>query len=433
MKAGILGFGNVAAATVESFLANRDLIQSKSRSPIEFVRVATRTPSRAHGRVPVGCRIDDDPRALVEDSKIDVVVELTGNVPLGRELVLSALAQGKHVVTANKALLARHGAEIMAAAATAGRRVLFEGAVAVSIPIVKTLREAAAANRISSIAGILNGTSNYVLSQMSEHGAHFPTALAEAQRKGYAEADPTLDINGEDAAHKITLLASLAFGVPIDFDKVDFKGITEIEREDIEFAKRLGHQVKLIAQAKRAGDGIVVGVRPTLVPDRSMLAMVSGSMNGIALQGDLLGSAFLYGAGAGGKQTSSAVLADLLELANGDALNANAGAYNMGFRDAAPVAASVGRQSDLVQPFYMRLRLDDRVGALAEVSRVLATAEISAHSLLQDAAQGELTDLVVITHSVSEQLLLETLPRLQDAAGPGHSVVVLPVLEDCGC
>ncbi len=433
MKVGILGFGNVAAATVESFLANQDLIRAKSRSPIEFVRIATRTPSRAHGRVPVGCQVDDDPRALVEDPQVDVVIELTGNVPLGRELVLRALAQGKHVITANKALLARHGAEIMAAAAHAERRVLFEGAVAVSIPIVKTLREAAAANRISSVAGILNGTSNYVLSQMSEHGADFSSALAEAQRQGYAEADPTLDINGEDAAHKITLLASLAFGVPIDFDKVDFKGITDIEREDIEFAKRLGHQVKLIAQAKRVGEAIVIGVRPTLVPDRSMLALVGGSMNGIALRGDLLGSAFLYGAGAGGKQTSSAVLADLLELANGNALNAGAGAYNMGFRDAAPAAASAGGQSDLVQAFYIRLRLDDRAGALADVSRVLATANISAHSLLQDAAQGELTDLVVITHPVSEQLLRKTLPPLQDAAGPGHSVVVLPVLEDCGC
>lgn len=433
MKAGILGFGNVAAATIESFLANQNLILAKAREPIEFVRVATRTPSRAHGRVPAGCRIDDDPRALVDDPQVDVVIELTGNVPLGRELVLRALAQGKHVITANKALLARHGAEIMAAAAHAGRRVLFEGAVAVSIPIIKTLREAAAANRISSVVGILNGTSNYVLSQMSEHGADFSSALADAQRKGYAEADPTLDINGEDAAHKITLLASLAFGVPIDFAKVDFKGIADLEREDIEFAKRLGHQVKLIAQAKRVDDGMVIGVRPTLVPEHSMLAQVGGSMNGIALQGDLLGSAFLYGSGAGGKQTSSAVLADLLDLANSSAANAGAGAYNMGFRDGAPAAAPACGQPDLVEAFYIRLRLDDRAGALAKVSGVLATADISAHSLLQDAAQGTWADLVVMTHPVSQERLLKTLPQLQDAAGPGHSVAVLPVLQDCGC
>lgn len=433
MKVGILGFGNVAAATIESFLANQDLILAKARVPIELVRIATRTPSRAHGRAPVGCQIGNDPHALVDDPQLDVVIELTGNVPLGRELVLRALEQGKHVITANKALLARDGAQIMACAARAGRRVLFEGAVAVSIPIIKTLREAAAANRIASVVGILNGTSNYVLSQMSEHGADFSTALAEAQRRGYAEADPTLDINGEDAAHKITLLASLAFGVPIDFEQVRFKGISDIEREDIEFAKRLGHQVKLIAQAKRVGGGPVIGVQPTLVPNRSMLAMVGSSMNGIALQGDLLGSAFLYGSGAGGKETSSAVLADLLELANGSESNFATGAYNMGFRDAAPTDAIAEGRPESMDAFYIRLRLDDRAGTLAEVSRVLATAGISAHSLLQDAAQGSLTDLVVITHPVSEERLRHTLPQLRHAAGRDHSVVVLPVLEDCGC
>lgn len=426
MKAGILGFGNVAAATLESFLANRDLILAKARSPIDFVRVATRTPSRAHGRVPPGCLIDDDLHGLVDDPVVDVVIELTGNVPLGRELVLRALAQGKHVITANKALLARHGAEIMAAASSARRRVLFEGAVAVSIPIIKTLREAVAANHITSVVGILNGTSNYVLSQMSEHDKDFATALAQAQQKGYAEADPTLDINGEDAAHKITLLASLAFGIPIDFGQVAFKGITQIERADMEFAKRLGYEIKLIARAERVGDGVIVGVEPTLVSNRSMLAKVGGSMNGILLKGDLLGSAFLYGSGAGGKQTSSAVLADLLDLVNGN------GGYNMGFRDDAPSTAPTCERRSLVEAFYVRLRLEDRAGALAKIGRVLADANVSAHSLLQDASDGALSDLIVVTHPVSDAQLRETLPKLQGAAGPGHSVVVYPVLEDVG-
>ncbi|MDG0027874.1 homoserine dehydrogenase [Trinickia sp. Y13] len=426
MKAGIVGFGNVAAATLESFLANRDIILAKARSPIDFVRVATRTPSRARGRVPPGCVIDDDPHGLVDDPEVDVVIELTGNVPLGRELVLRALAQGKHVITANKALLARHGAEIMAAASRARRRVLFEGAVAVSIPIVKTLREAVAANRITSVVGILNGTSNYVLSQMSEHSKDFATALAQAQQKGYAEADPTLDINGEDAAHKIALLASLAFGVPIDFGHVVFKGITQVEREDMEFAKRLGYETKLIARAERAGDCVNVGVEPMLVSNHSMLAKVGGSMNGILLKGDLLGSAFLYGSGAGGRQTSSAVLADLLELANGN------GGYNMGFRDDAPSTAPAGERRSLDQAYYVRLRFQDRAGVNAEVGRVLANANISAHSLLQDPSRGALSDLIVLTHPVSGARLRKTLPKLQDAAGPGHSVVVYPVLEDAG-
>lgn len=426
MKVGILGFGNVAAATLESFLANRDLILAKARSPIDFVRVATRTPSRAQGRVPPGCMIDDGLLGLVDDPEVDVVIELTGNVPLGRELVLRALAQGKHVITANKALLARHGAEIMAAASSARRRVLFEGAVAVSIPIIKTLREAVAANHITSVVGILNGTSNYVLSQMSEHGKDFANALAQAQHKGYAEADPTLDINGEDAAHKITLLASLAFGVPIDFGQVEFKGITQIEREDMEFAKRLGYKIKLIARAERLGDGMIVGAQPTLVSDGSMLARVGGSMNGILLQGDLFGSAFLYGSGAGGKQTSSAVLADLLELVNGS------GGYNMGFRHAVPFMEKTCERKSLVEAFYVRLRLENRAGARANVRRELANANISARSLLQDASDGALSDLIVVTHPVSYIQLLDILPKLRDVAGPGHSVVVYPVLTDAG-
>ena len=433
MKVGILGFGNVAAATIESFSANQDLILAKSRVPIEFVRVATRTPSRAHGRVPVGCVVDDDLGALVNDPCIDVVIELTGNVPLGHELVLQALGQGKHVITANKALLAQHGEEIMSAAEKASRRVLFESAVAVSIPIIKTLRETAAANRISSVIGILNGTSNYVLSQMSEHGTDFASAVAEAQRRGYAEADPTLDMNGEDAAHKITLLASLAFGVPIDFKKVDFKGITSIDRVDIEFAKRMGYQIKLIAQARREECEMVIGVQPTLVPNHSMLAQVRGSMNGIALKGDLLGSAFLYGSGAGGKQTSSAVLADLLELANWGDSDVGRGAYNMGFRHHISPTILACRKQGLVEAFYMRLSLDDRAGALAKVSQVLAEANVSVHSLLQDGTQDTLSDLVIITHPISDDLLHEMLPMLQDAAGPGHSVVVFPVLKDCEC
>ena len=265
--------------------------------------------------MPEGCQVSDDCWAVVNDARIDVVIELMGNVELGRALVLQALANGKHVITANKALLALHGDEIMRAADTAGRSVLFEGAVAVSIPIIKTLRESAAANRISSISGILNGTSNYVLSQMSEQGVDFATALADAQRKGYAEADPTLDVGGGDAAHKLTLLASLAFNVPINFAAVAYQGITTVDPADIAFAKRLGHQIKLIAQASLASGALSISVQPSLVPNHAMLAQVGGAMNGIALQGDLLGSAFLYGSGAGGRQTSSAVLADLLELA----------------------------------------------------------------------------------------------------------------------
>jgi len=430
MKAAILGFGNVAAATIQYFMLNEELIRSKVRTPIEFVRVATRTPARAQGRVPENCLVSDDCWGLVNDPQVDVVLELMGDVALGRQLVLQALANRKHVITANKALLARHGEEIMRKADEAGRSVLFEGAVAVSVPIIKTLRESASANRISSVAGILNGTSNYVLWQMSEHGADFAAAVADAQLKGYAEADPTLDISGEDAAHKLTLLASLSFGVPINFDAVEFKGIDAIDRLDIGFAKRLGYQIRLIAQARMEPTGLTVSVLPTLVPESSMLARVGDCMNGITLQGDLLGTAFLYGSGAGGRQTSSAVLADLIELANRGGLSENSGAFNMGFRNSLFENASVRYSRDSVVAFYIRLRLEDKAGVLAKVSKVFADTDVSLNALFQDGGHDNQTDLVAITHEISSSRLRDMLPALQEAAGPGHTVVIYPVLVE---
>jgi homoserine dehydrogenase len=433
MKVGVLGFGNVASATLRSFADNSDLILSKTDAVIEFVRVATRTPSRAAGRVPPGCAVTDDLRSVVDDPLIDVVIELTGDVDVGRELVLRALDNGKHVITANKALLARHGEEILRRADETDRCVLFEGAVAVSIPIIKTLKESAAANRLSSIVGILNGTSNYVLSQMSEHGIDFAAALAEAQAKGYAEADPTLDVSGEDAAHKIALLAALAFGMPIDFGAVTFKGIAEVDRVDIECAKRVGYQMKLIAQARRVDGRVSLGVEPTLVPAASMLAQVRGSMNGIAIQGDLLGSAFLYGSGAGGVQTASAVLADLLELANRTLAGRRDGPHNLGFKRGAAGHCSDGSIPQRQVPFYIRLRLDDKAGVLAKVSGVFALADVSVNALHQDVGHDGQAELIVITHEISASQLHDMLPSLQAAAGPGHSVVIYPVLDDCGC
>jgi homoserine dehydrogenase len=430
MKAAVLGFGNVAAATIEHFMRNEDLIRSKVRTPIEFVHVATRSPARAQGRVPQGCRVSNDCWALVNDVDVDVVLELTGDVALARQLLLQALANRKHVITANKALLAQHGEEILRRAEEVERSVLFEGAVAVSIPIIKTLRESAAANRISSITGVLNGTSNYVLWQMSEHGVDFATAIADAQRKGYAEANPTLDVSGEDAAHKLTLLASLGFGVPINFGAVEFKGIEAIDQRDIQFAQRLGYRIKLIAQARMASSGLFVSVRPTLVPIASMLAQVGEAMNGITLQGDLQGTAFLYGSGAGGRQTASAVLADLIELANRGGSANTGGAFNMGFRRSHVATRNVHYSREHVAAFYIRLTLDDQAGMLAKVSQVLADTDVSVNVLLQDVGHGGQTDLIAITHKTTSRQLRNMLPKLQEAAGPGHSVVIHPVLGE---
>lgn len=426
MRVGVLGFGNVAAATVESFVSNRDLILSKTSTNIDVVRVATRTPSRAVGRVPVGCEISDDCWDVVNDESIDVVIELTGDVAFGRQLILGALSANKHVITANKALLARHGDEILAHAEKVSRSVLFEGAVAVSIPIIKTLKESAAANRVSSVVGILNGTSNYVLSQMSEQGVDFADAVKDAQGKGYAEADPTLDINGEDAAHKITLLAALAFGVPIDFDAVEFRGIDTVELRDIEFAKSFGYRMKLIAYARLVQGRLDVGVEPTLVDSASMLAQVRGSMNGIALRGDLLGPAFLYGSGAGGVQTASAVLADLLELSN---RGTDGGPADLGFQRGKTSQLEYLPALDRTRAFYIRVQLDDRTGSLAEVSAVLADAGVSVSVLHQDRSRNGVTDLIFTTHIISAAQLDRVLPLLQNVAGPGRSVVVHPILD----
>ncbi|RJG06519.1 homoserine dehydrogenase [Noviherbaspirillum cavernae] len=429
MKIGVLGFGNVAAATVQRFVFNRDLIASKLETEIEIAKVATRTVSRASGLVPQACVLTDDCWSVVDDPEIDVVIELIGGVELAKELVLRAIANGKHVITANKALLATSGEKILQLADQKGVCVLFEGAVAVSIPIIKTLKESAAANRVSSIVGILNGTSNYILSQMSEQGADFGDALAQAQQKGYAEADPALDVNGEDAAHKITILASLAFGVPVDFDMVRFKGITEIERADIQAAKRLGYELKLIAQAQLRNDKVSISVAPTLVPNHSMLAHVRGSMNGISLAGDLFGPAFFYGSGAGGVQTASAILADLIDLAQSTRDGKYVGAPNMGFKKSAMAGKEYLSSDECSSQFYLRLKVEDKVGVLAEVSAIFAKADVSVSTLLQDESREGMTDLIATTHAISTSKLQSILPLLQDAAG-GHPVVTYPVLDE---
>lgn len=430
MKVGVLGFGNVAAATVQKLIANRNLIASKIDAEIEIVKVATRTVNRALGQVPQGCEITDDCWSVVNDPDIDVVIELIGGVDLARELVMQAISNRKHVITANKALLANYGEEILQLADQMGVCILFEGAVAVSIPIIKTLKESASANNVTSIIGILNGTSNYILSQMSEQGTEFSDALAQAQQKGYAEADPTLDVNGGDAAHKITLLASLAFGVPINFDAVQFKGISEIERADIQAAQRLGYELKLIAQAQLKNDKVDIAVSPMLVSNQSMLAHVRGSMNGISLAGDLFGPAFFYGSGAGGVQTASAVLADLIDLVQSTKDGQYVGAPNMGFRRNAMAGKEYLSRDERCNQFYLRLKVEDKVGVLAEVSAIFAKADVSVSTLLQDEGQQGMTDLITTTHAISTAKLQSILRELQNVAAAGYPVVTYPVLDE---
>ncbi|KVE75760.1 hypothetical protein WI98_11650 [Burkholderia vietnamiensis] len=367
---------------------------------------------------------------MVSDPRIDVVIELIGGVELARGLVLRAIANGKHVITANKALLAMHGEEIMQLAEQRRVCVLFEGAVAVSIPIVKALKEAAAANRVTSVHGILNGTSNYILSRMSEHDASFADALAEAQTKGYAEADPVMDIEGIDAAHKIALLSSLAFGVPIDFEAVQYRGITGVAREDIALAKEMGYALRLIAQAQLQDNCVYTSVAPTLVPASSMLAQVRSSMNGIELVGDLFGRAFFYGSGAGGVQTASAILADLIELAQREKGAAQASVFNMGFRRAAIARKNIMGSDDRRGRFYLRMRVDDAVGVPASVRAILADAGVSLAELRQNDGSGASTDLAAITHTISWSRLRSALPKLQRLTRNACEMALHPVLDD---
>ena len=430
MKVGILGFGNVAAATVQKFMSSHALIASKIDTELEITKVATRTVTRALGQVPPGCEVTADCWSVVNDPDIDVVVELIGGIELARELVMRALANGKHVITANKALLAHCGESLMQLAHEKRVCVLFEGAVAVSIPIIKTLKESASANHVTSIVGILNGTSNYILSQMSEQGTAFSEALAQAQQKGYAEADPELDVNGGDAAHKITLLASLAFGIPINVDAVQFTGICAVDRIDIEAAQRLGYALKLIAQARLRNHQVEIAVSPMLVSGHAMLAHVRGSMNGIALAGDLFGPAFFYGSGAGGVQTASAVLADLIDLAQSTSDGKYVGAPNMGFKRNAIAEIAYLPAAARCSQFYVRLTVDDKLGVLAEVSAIFAKADISVSTLLQEESQLGMTDLIATTHTISSARLQGILPALQLVCAIGHPVVTYPVLDE---
>jgi homoserine dehydrogenase len=315
LRVGLLGLGTVGGGTYRVLVRNQALIAARCGRAITITAVAVRNTARAQAMVGSEVRVLSDPFALVNQPDIDVVVETIGGTTLAKELVLQAIASGKHVVTANKALLAEQGAEVFAAAQACGVIVAYEGAVAVAIPIIKALREGLAANRVESVTGILNGTTNFILTEMQDKGVDFDTALREAQARGFAEADPHLDVQGIDAAHKLCLLAAIAFGTSVSLAQVDVQGIAHLQPRDMEEAKQQGCRIKLLAVAKRDTHGLHLSVRPTLVPAQDWLSCVSGSMNGILVRSDAAGDTFYYGAGAGSEQTASAVIADLVDVA----------------------------------------------------------------------------------------------------------------------
>ncbi len=409
IKVGLLGFGTVGSGTFTVLRRNQEEIKRRAGRGIEIARVAVRTPSKAEAAKGAGIAVTDDFNAVVDDPAIDIVCEMIGGTGLARELVLRAIANGKHVVTANKALLAVHGSEIFEAARAQGVMVAFEAAVAGGIPIIKALREGLTANRIEYIAGIINGTTNYILSEMRDRGLDFATALKAAQELGYAEADPTFDIEGVDAAHKVTIMSAIAFGVPVQFERAYVEGISKLAAIDIRYAEELGYRIKLLGIARRTEKGIELRTHPTLIPGKRLLANVEGAMNAVVVHGDAVGTTLYYGKGAGAEPTASAVVADLVDVTRLHTADPEHRVPHLAFQPDSLSNTPILPIEEITSGYYLRLRVADVTGVLANITRILADKAISIDALLQkeseqvDGAQKGETDIILITHETLEK------------------------------
>lgn len=415
VKVGLLGLGVVGGGTWKVLVQNAEEIARRAGRKIEVVAVAVRNVEKARALLGDQVFVTQDGLEVVRRPDIDIVVELIGGETVAREWVMEATAQGKHVVTANKALLAKHGNEIFDAAHQKGMMVAFEGAVAGGIPIVKVIREGLTANRIQWLAGIINGTTNFILSEMRLKGLSFNEALADAQRLGYAEADPTFDIEGVDAAHKLSLLASLAFGIPVQFSKVYVEGITTLAKEDIAHAERLGYRIKLLGITRRTNQGIELRVHPTLIPIERLLASVEGAMNAVQVQGDVVGPTLYYGQGAGEMATASAVVADLVDVTRLQFADPGHQVPHLAFQPGAMANTPVLTMADVVSSYYLRMRVDDRPGVLAEVARILTNHNISIGSMFQEPHGPADADIIFLSHEAREgnvDLALEEIQNL---------------------
>ncbi|AHE97698.1 homoserine dehydrogenase [Thioalkalivibrio paradoxus] len=415
VKIGLLGLGTVGCGTVDVLDRNAGEIARRAGRGIAVVAAAVRDLARPRGCALEGVRLTADPVAVVDDPEVEVVVELMGGTEPARELVLRAIAAGKHVVTANKALIALHGNEIFARAHERGVMVAFEAAVAGGIPIIKALREGLAGNRIEWVAGIINGTGNFILTEMRDHGRDFADVLAEAQRLGYAEADPTFDVEGIDAAHKLCILAAIAFGIPLQFDRVHVEGISGITREDVTFAGELGYRIKHLGIARRAEGGFELRVHPTLIPERRLIANVDGVMNAVLVKGDAVGPTLYYGAGAGADATASAVVADLVDVVRALTADPENRVPHLAFQPDALSDQPILPMAEVRTSFYLRLRACDRPGVLADIARVLGQHSISIEALLQrepDPDRGEAT-IIILTHQVREGDMHSAIAELE--------------------
>ncbi|HEV8020995.1 MAG TPA: homoserine dehydrogenase [Candidatus Lustribacter sp.] len=405
VKVGLLGIGTVGSGTLHVLERNREEITRRAGRRIEIAMIAARNLARAREIAGPDIPVVDDVRAVVTNREIDIVVEVIGGTTVAKEAILAAIVRGKHVVTANKALLALHGNEIFAAAREHNVIVAFEAAVAGCIPTIKALREGLAANRIEWIAGIINGTCNFILSEMRAKGLPFDVVLAEAQRLGYAEADPTFDIEGIDAGHKVTLLSAIAFGIPVQFERAYVEGITKLEAKDITYAEELGYRIKLLGLTRRTPEGVELRVHPTLIPVQRIIASVDGAMNAILIKGDAAGVTMYYGAGAGSEPTASAVLADVIEVTRLMRAEPEERVPYLAFQPDAISDVSVLPMADVETSYYLRVRVKDQVGVLADIARTLADSGISIDAMLQKGA-GDLdneTDIVILTHRTRER------------------------------
>jgi len=419
IQVGLMGMGTVGSGTFNVLLRNQSEIKRRAGRGIEIAMVADLDVVKAQALVGPSVKVVNDARLIIANPEIDIVVELIGGYGIAKTLVIEAIAAGKHVVTANKALLAVHGTEIFAAAHAKGVMVAFEAAVAGGIPIIKALREGLTANSIQWVAGIINGTTNFILSEMRDKGLDFDVVLKEAQRLGYAEADPTFDIEGVDAAHKATLMSALAFGSPVQFDKAYVEGITKLGAADIKYAEQLGYRIKLLGITKRTPNGIELRVHPSLVPTQRLIANVEGAMNAVMVQGDAVGTTLYYGKGAGSEPTASAVIADLVDITRlhtADPLNR---VPHLAFQPDAMSAEQILPITDVVTSDYLRLRVADEAGVLAKLTGLLAEANISIDAVLQREADqvsqaGEnQTDVIILTHETREGTMNEVLAQMQ--------------------
>jgi homoserine dehydrogenase len=405
IKVGLLGIGTVGAGTFTVLKRNQEEIRRRAGRDIEIAMVADLDTERAKAIVGSNVVVVKDAHQVVDNPDIDIVIELIGGYGIARELVMKAIANGKHVVTANKALLATHGTEIFRAAQERGVMVAFEAAVAGGIPIIKALREGLTANRIQWIAGIINGTTNFILSEMRDKGLDFDVVLKEAQRLGYAEADPTFDIEGVDAAHKATIMSAIAFGIPVQFDKAHVEGITNLQASDIRYAEKLGYRIKLLGITKRVANGIELRVHPTLIPTNRLIANVEGAMNAVLVQGDAVGATLYYGKGAGAEPTASAVIADLVDITRLATADPEHRVPYLAFQPNEMSDTPILPMSEITTSYYLRICVADKLGVMADITRILADGAISIDAMLQkEPADGETqTDIIILTHQTQEK------------------------------